>query len=216
MRPSLTCCASKYLKLLSLIAIQLVPKKGTHQEPKGEQLVPLPVLSDDTVISSPNIWWKWNWSNIECQIFCLKKYTLGKWGHGEAFNQNSLMQLFNGDRRIVHWVCLFLPVEKSRRGLHHCCVHLMWFKKIDNYVCLMCATLQSRLLIYQPIYLLQLIYPVHMHLCPKLPHLPTSLPAIGEFFGAQNVVSVNHPLDNKHMYVDPAAVSDFVANILWR
>ena len=146
----------------------------------------------------------------------LKKYTHGKWGLGEAFNQNSLMQLFNGDRRIVHWVCLFLPVEKSRRGLHHCCVHLMWFKKIDNYVCLMCSTLQSRLLIYQPIYLLQLIYPVHMHLCPKLPHLPTSLPAIGEFFGAQNVVSVNHPLDNKHMYVDPAAVSDFVANILWR
>ena len=25
------------------------------------------------IFSSPNIYWKWNWSNIECQIFCLKK-----------------------------------------------------------------------------------------------------------------------------------------------
>ena len=177
--------------------------------------MPLPVLCDETVISPPNIWWKWNLSNIGCQILCLKKYTHGKWGLGEAFNQNSLMQLFNGDRRIVHWVCLFLPVEKSRRGLHHCCVHLMWFKKIDNYVCLMCSTLQSRLLIYQPIYLLQLIYPQTSlpQITPTSPHRCLQL---GNSFGAQNVVSVNRLLDNKHMYVDPAAVSDFVANILWR
>ena len=33
----------------------MVPKKRTRQEPKGGQLVPLPVLSDDTVILSPNI-----------------------------------------------------------------------------------------------------------------------------------------------------------------
>ena len=39
---------------------------------------------------------------MECHIFCLKNYTLGKWGLREAFNQKSLMQLFNGDRRIVH------------------------------------------------------------------------------------------------------------------
>ena len=32
-----------------------------------------------------------------------KKYALGKWGLREAFNQNSLMQLLNGDRRIVQW-----------------------------------------------------------------------------------------------------------------
>ena len=31
------------------------PQKETHQEPKGGRLVSLPVLSDDTVISSPNI-----------------------------------------------------------------------------------------------------------------------------------------------------------------
>ena len=102
----LTWCGCKYLKLLSLIAIQLVLKKRTRQEPKGGRLVPWPVLSYDTVILSPNIWWKWNWLNIECQIFCLKKYTLRKCGLGEAFNQNSLMQLFNGDRRIVHWLSL--------------------------------------------------------------------------------------------------------------
>ena len=87
-------------------------------------LVPLPVLSDETVISSPNIWWKWNWSNIECQILCLKNYTLGKWGLREAFNQNSLMQLFNGDRRIVqwiiamHWVFLSFLAVRAAQYLH--------------------------------------------------------------------------------------------------
>ena len=35
-------------------------------------------------------------------ILSEKNYTLGKWGTRKAFNQNSLMQLFNGDRRIVH------------------------------------------------------------------------------------------------------------------
>ena len=39
---------------------------------------------------------------LNAKYFVWKKYTLGKWGLGEAFNQNSLMQLFNGDRRIVH------------------------------------------------------------------------------------------------------------------
>jgi len=37
-------------------------------------------------------------------ILSEKNYTLGKWGSRKAFNQNSLMQLFNGDRRIVHCV----------------------------------------------------------------------------------------------------------------
>ena len=31
------------------------PQKETHQEPKGGRLVPLPVLSDDTVTLFPNI-----------------------------------------------------------------------------------------------------------------------------------------------------------------
>ena len=41
-------------------------------------------------------------------ILSEKKYTLGKWGLRAAFNQNSLMQLFNGDRRIVQ--CLTFSV----------------------------------------------------------------------------------------------------------
>ena len=40
---------------------------------------------------------------LNAKYFVWKNYTLGKWGLREAFNQNSLMQLFNGDRRIVHW-----------------------------------------------------------------------------------------------------------------
>ena len=40
---------------------------------------------------------------LNAKYFVWKNYTLGKWGSRKAFNQNSLMQLFNGDRRIVHW-----------------------------------------------------------------------------------------------------------------
>ena len=39
---------------------------------------------------------------LNAKYFVWKKYTLGKWGRREAFYQNSLMQLFNGHRRIVH------------------------------------------------------------------------------------------------------------------
>ena len=38
---------------------------------------------------------------LNAKYFVGKNYTLRKWGLREAFNQNSLMQLFNGDRRIV-------------------------------------------------------------------------------------------------------------------
>ena len=41
---------------------------------------------------------------LNAKYFVWKNYTLGKWGTRKAFNQNSLMQLFNGDRRIV--LCL--------------------------------------------------------------------------------------------------------------
>ena len=41
---------------------------------------------------------------LNAKYFVWKNYTLGKWGLREAFNQNSLMQLFNGDRRIVQWL----------------------------------------------------------------------------------------------------------------
>ena len=40
------------------------------------------------------------------KYFVWKNYTLGKWGSRKAFNQNSLMKLFNGDRRIMHCVTL--------------------------------------------------------------------------------------------------------------
>ena len=40
---------------------------------------------------------------LNAKYFVWKNYTLGKWGLREAFNQNSIMQLFNGDRHIVHW-----------------------------------------------------------------------------------------------------------------
>ena len=39
---------------------------------------------------------------LNAKYFVWNNYTLGKWGSRKAFNQNSLMQLFNGDRPIVH------------------------------------------------------------------------------------------------------------------
>ena len=54
---------------------------------------------------------------IECQTLCLKKL-LGKWRVREAFNQNSLMQLFNGDRRIVQ--CSAIDILVSREKCTHC------------------------------------------------------------------------------------------------
>ena len=38
---------------------------------------------------------------LNAKYFVWKNYTPRKWGLREAFNQDSLMQLFNGDRRIV-------------------------------------------------------------------------------------------------------------------
>ena len=70
----------------------------------------LPVLSDDTVISSQIVWWKWTDEILNAKYFAWKNYTSGKWGLREAFNQNSLMQLFNGDRRIVQ--CIKYSHEK--------------------------------------------------------------------------------------------------------
>ena len=41
---------------------------------------------------------------LNAKYFVWNNYTLGKWGSRKAFNQNSLMQLFNGDRPIVDWI----------------------------------------------------------------------------------------------------------------
>ena len=73
-----------------------------------------PVFFATCIISSPNIYWKWNWSNIEWQIFCLKKlYVLRKWEQKETFCRNSLMHLFNGDRHL----CFFADPWKSSQEL---------------------------------------------------------------------------------------------------
>ena len=46
-------------------------------------------------------------------ILSEKNYTLGKWGLRGAFNQNSFMQFFNGDRRIVQSYTIALKIIVS-------------------------------------------------------------------------------------------------------
>ena len=79
----------KYRYLLTyLLCIQIFEAPLSHSHSTGPQNVSAAFycLSFNclsclmTLISSPNIWWKWNWSNIECQIFCLKKLYTGKMG----------------------------------------------------------------------------------------------------------------------------------------
>ena len=41
---------------------------------------------------------------------------MGKWGTRKAFNQNSLMQLFNEDRRIVHWLSNFFHFGETLKN----------------------------------------------------------------------------------------------------
>ena len=73
------------------------------------QLVPLPVACLVWWYSfCPQIYDESETDQIlNAKYFVWKNYTLGKWGLREAFNQNSLMQLFNGDRHIVHCLTLF-------------------------------------------------------------------------------------------------------------
>ena len=61
---------------------------------------------------------------LNAKYYVWKNYTLGKWALREAFNRNSLMQLFNGDRRIVQshgqmtqaWGHVLNPPKNSSRG----------------------------------------------------------------------------------------------------
>ena len=102
----------KYRYLLTyLLCIQIFEAPLSHSHSTGPQnisagrLVPLSVAC--------LVWWHsfrpqiYDESEtdqiLNAKYFVWKNYTLGKWGLREAFNQNSLMQLFNGDRRIVHW-----------------------------------------------------------------------------------------------------------------
>ena len=102
----------KYRYLLTfLLCIQIFEAPLSHSHSTGPQnisagrLVPLSVAC--------LVWWHsfrpqiYDESEtdqiLNAKYFVWKNYTLGKWGSRKAFNQNSLMQLFNGDRRIVHW-----------------------------------------------------------------------------------------------------------------
>ena len=70
------------------------------------------------------------------KYYVWKNCTLGKWGLREAFNQNSFMQLFNGDRRIVQCLIeLILGVGQ--------CVCPPWFTK-EKRACQTCLGLPER------------------------------------------------------------------------
>ena len=101
----------KYRYLLTfLLCIQIFEAPLSHSHSTGPQnisagrLVPLSVAC--------LVWWHsfrpqiYDESKtdqiLNAKYFVWNNYTLGKWGSRKAFNQNSLMQLFNGDRPIVH------------------------------------------------------------------------------------------------------------------
>jgi len=67
---------------------------------------------------------------LNAKYFFWKNYSLGKWGLREAFNQNSLMQLFNGDRRIVH--CLHSHLEFKLDGAPLSCSLLKKNPKMES------------------------------------------------------------------------------------
>ena len=100
----------KYRYLLTfLLCIQIFEAPLSHSHSTGPQnisagrLVPLSVAC--------LVWWHsfrpqiYDESKtdqiLNAKYFVWNNYTLGKWGSRKAFNQNSLMQLFNGDRAIV-------------------------------------------------------------------------------------------------------------------
>ena len=106
----------KYRYLLTfLLCIQIFEAPLSHSHSTGPQnisagrLVPLSVAC--------LVWWHsfrpqiYDESKtdqiLNAKYFVWNNYTLGKWGSRKAFNQNSLMQLFNGDRPIVQ--CLEKP-----------------------------------------------------------------------------------------------------------
>ena len=114
----------KYRYLLTfLLCIQIFEAPLSHSHSTGPQnisagrLVPLSVAC--------LVWWHsfrpqiYDESKtdqiLNAKYFVWNNYTLGKWGSRKAFNQNSLMQLFNGDRPIVH--CIILP---GREQWSHC------------------------------------------------------------------------------------------------
>ena len=92
-----------HLLCLQIFEVLLSDKHSTG--PRNGRLVPLPVACLVWWYSfRPQIYDESETDQIlNAKYFVWKNYTLGKWGTMKAFNQNSLMQLFNGDRRIVQW-----------------------------------------------------------------------------------------------------------------
>ena len=92
-----------HLLCLQIFEVLLSDKHSTG--PRNGRLVPLPVACLVWWYSfRPQIYDESETDQIlNAKYFVWKNYTLGKWGLREAFNQNSLMQLFNGDRPIVQW-----------------------------------------------------------------------------------------------------------------
>ena len=92
-----------HLLCLQIFEVLLSDKHSTG--PRNGRLVLLPVACLVWWYSfRPQIYDESETDQIlNAKYYVWKNYTLGKWGLREAFNQNSLMQLFNGDRRIVQW-----------------------------------------------------------------------------------------------------------------
>ena len=93
-----------HLLCLQIFEVLLSDKHSTG--PRNGWLVPLPVACLVWWYSfRPQIYDESETDQIlNAKYFVWKNYTLGKWGLRDAFNQISLMQLFNGDRRIVQWL----------------------------------------------------------------------------------------------------------------
>ena len=90
-----------HLLCLQIFEVLLSDKHSTG--PRNGRLVPLPVACLVWWYSfRPQIYDESETDQIlNAKYFVWKNYTLGKWGSRKAFNQNSLMQLFNVDRPIV-------------------------------------------------------------------------------------------------------------------
>ena len=62
---------------------------------------------------------------LNAKYFAWKNYTPRKWGIREAFDQDSLMQLFNGDRRIVHCNDASTPKKQTSTQRFHTAKHFV-------------------------------------------------------------------------------------------
>ena len=125
-----------HLLCLQIFEVLLSDKHSTG--PRNGRLVPLPVACLVWWYSfRPQIYDESETDQIlNAKYFVWKNYTLGKWGLREAFKLNSLMQLFNGNRRIVQ--CLGSEWKRSDIAkIWSCCNidHQVYFKYDYNIWC---------------------------------------------------------------------------------